>query len=125
MKFVHSRFHAAFIATIALAGLAACGQRHNDARQTAAADPSAVVIGTAPAPATPDPPGTTPVDPGTTEVSKAQEQTAMPQPGQPNDHSNLANAPSQRAGTPQATGQANGAPEAPAASTDQSSQKGQ
>jgi hypothetical protein len=124
MKFLQSRFQAAFVATLALAGLAACGQR-SDVRQTAAADPSAVVIGTTPGPAVPEPPGTTPVDPGTTEVSKPQEQAAMPQPGQPNDHSNLAAGPSQRAGTGQAPGTANAAPEAARASADQSSQKAQ
>jgi hypothetical protein len=121
MKLVNSRLRAAFVAVIALTGLAACNQRHDDVRQSAAADPSAVVIGTAPAPATADPPGTTPVDPGTTEVSKAQEQAAMPLPGQPNDHSNLASGPSQRAGT----GQAKSSPEAATAGTDQSSPKGQ
>jgi hypothetical protein len=125
MKLVNSRRRAAFVAVLALTGLAACNQRHDDVRQTVAADPSTVVIGTAPAPATPDPPGTTPIDPGTSEVSKSQEQSAMPQPGQPNDHSNLASGPSQRAGTGETPGTANASPKAAAASTDPSSQKGQ
>jgi hypothetical protein len=72
--------------------------RHHDDGLSAAASPSAQVIGTAPAPPTGDPPGTTPVAPNTDEVSKAVETTAMPLPGQPNDHSNLAPNPSQKAG---------------------------
>ena len=102
MKFVNSPRRTALVAVFALSGLAACGQRHDEARQATAADSSAVVIGTIPGPATADPPGTTPVDSVATEVSKTQERTAMPMPGQPNDHSNLATGPSQRAGTPQA-----------------------
>ncbi|HEX7606018.1 MAG TPA: hypothetical protein VF348_04860 [Usitatibacter sp.] len=102
MKFVNSPRGAALVAVFALSGLAACGQHPNEARQATAADPSAVVIGTVPGPATAEPPGTTPVDSGTTEVSKPQERTAMPMPGQSNDHSNLATGPSQRAGTTEA-----------------------
>jgi hypothetical protein len=102
MKFVNSPCGAALVAVFALSGLAACGQHHDETRQAAAADPSAVVIGTVPGPAVADPPGTTPVDSNTTEVSKTQERTAMPMPGQPNDHSNVATGPSQRAGTTEA-----------------------
>jgi hypothetical protein len=57
------------------------------------------VIGTAPGQPTGDPPGTTPVSANTTEVSKTAEQQSMPLPGQPNDHSNLAPNPSQKAGS--------------------------
>jgi hypothetical protein len=80
--------------TFILAGLSAC-DRHVSTR-TAAASPSAQLIGTVPAPPTGDPPGTTPVA-QPSEVSKAVETTSMPLPGQPNDHSNLASKPSQNA----------------------------
>ena len=87
--------------TFVIAGLAACGDRlsHSASKAPKAADasPSAIVIGTAPAQPTGDPPGTTPVSSDTTEVTKSVESSAMPQPGQPNDHSNLAPKPSQKA----------------------------
>ena len=67
------------------------------ARTALAPDASAQVIGKVPADPTGDPPGTTPVASNTTEVSKSVESISMPQPGQPNDHSNVAPAPSQRA----------------------------
>ena len=102
MKFVNSPRGAALVAVLALSGLAACGQRYDEVRQAAAPDSSAVVIGTIPGPATADPPGTTPVDLAATKMSKAQERTMMPMPGQPNDHSNSATGPSQRAGTTEA-----------------------
>jgi hypothetical protein len=82
--------------TFVLAGLSACGDRPNTSTRSAATpDPSAVVIGTAPAQPTGDPPGTTAVSPGATDVSKAVESQSMPLPGQPNDHSNVAPKPSQ------------------------------
>ena len=85
-----------------VAGLVACGERISDTRVKATEpgkpSPSAVVIGQAPAEPTGDPAGTSPVAGGTTEVTKAVESNAMPQPGQPNDHSNLAPNPSQKAG---------------------------
>ena len=88
-------------ALLLAAGLAACGERISDTRVKAPEpmkpESSAVVIGTAPAEPTGDPPGTTPVTGGTTEVTKSVEAKAMPQPGQPNDHSNLAPKPSQKA----------------------------
>jgi hypothetical protein len=89
------------VLAVALAlGLAACGERlSNTASGTPkplAASPSAVLIGTAPAQPSGDPPGTTPVADATSEVTKAVESNAMPQPGQPNDHSNLASQPSQK-----------------------------
>ena len=79
--------------------LSACNPRHAEVGPSAAADPSAMVIGVKPADPTGDPPGTTPVDPGTTDVSKNVEQKAMPLPGQPNDHSNEAQQPSQKSQT--------------------------
>ena len=85
-----------------VAGLAACGDRISDthARTPAATPPDAstVVVGTAPAQPTGDPPGTTPVAPNTSDVTASVESKAMPQPGQPNDHSNLAPLPSQKSG---------------------------
>ena len=84
-----------------VAGLAACSERvttTSKGRESAAPESSAVVIGTAPAQPTGDPPGTTPVASSTTtEVTKSVESQAMPQPGQPNDHSTLAPKPSQKA----------------------------
>jgi hypothetical protein len=121
MKLVNSPRSAAWVAVFAMSGLAACDQHHDAVRNAVAADPSAVVIGTAPGAPTGDPPGTTAVDPGTTDVSNAQKQVAMPLPGQANDHSNLAGAPSQRAGMTQA----NPSPEATAADAGGSSKKGQ
>jgi hypothetical protein len=91
------------IALTFVLGLAACGERISNtdtgkAPKAADASPSAVVIGTAPAQPTGDPPGTTPVAAGTaSDVSKSVESNSMPQPGQPNDHSNLAAKPSQKA----------------------------
>jgi len=86
---------------IVLAGLSACGDRisntHARTPTPDAPSPSAVVIGTAPAQPTGDPPGTTPVASGSTEVTKPVESASMPQPGQPNDHSNVAPKPSQTA----------------------------
>jgi hypothetical protein len=98
MKFVNSRTANSFAAVLALAALAACGERRASDKppRQAAASPSAAVIGTIPGPPTGDPPGTTPVS-AASEVSKPVEQTAMPLPGQPNDHSNLAASPSQKA----------------------------
>ena len=85
-----------------VAGLAACGERISNthtgkAPKAADPSPSAVVIGQAPAAPTGDPAGTTPVAGNTTEVTKSVESAAMPQPGQPNDHSNVAPMPSQKA----------------------------
>lgn len=85
-----------------LAGATACGDRlSNTSSKTPpaqAASPSAVVIGTAPAQPSGDPPGTTPVaSANTNEMSKSVESNSMPLPGQPNDHSNVAPKPSQAA----------------------------
>ncbi len=86
--------------TFVAAGLTACGERISDttakAPKPVAPSPSAVVIGQAPAEPTGDPTGTS-QPAGATEVTKSVEDKAMPQPGQPNDHSNLAPKPSQKA----------------------------
>jgi hypothetical protein len=109
------------VAALAVAGLAACGD-HRDANPIPKADPSAVVIGTTPAAPTGDPPGTTPVSANTTEVSAAVESRSMPLPGQPNDHSNLAPTPSQRA----ETSDVNKSPaKAATANSDKPSERGQ
>jgi hypothetical protein len=111
-------FGASLAATVfAVAGLAACEPHSDVPPAPRGASPSAQVIGTVPAPPTGDPPGTTPVA-AATEVSKPVEQSAMPLPGQPNDHSNLAAAPSQKAESaavlksPELAKQANSAPPA-------------
>ena len=91
----------ALISLFLVAGLVACGERISDTRAKVPTpdkpSPSAVVIGQVPAEPTGDPSGTTAVAGGTTEVTKSVEDKAMPQPGQPNDHSNLAPKPSQKA----------------------------
>jgi hypothetical protein len=120
MNIVNSTRSAACAAILALSGLAACDSHHDAVRQGVAPDASAVVIGTAPAAPTGDPPGTIAVDPGTTDVAALPQHVATPLPGQANDHSNLSSAPSQRAGT----SQANPASDAAAASADGSSKKG-
>lgn len=83
-----------------IAGLTACGDRLSDSTaktpKAADASPSAVVIGTAPGQPVAEPSGTTPVSGDTTEVTKSVEDKLMPQPGQANDHSNLALRPSQK-----------------------------
>ena len=82
------------VAALGIAGLAACG----------------------------DPPGTTPIAANTTEVSKSVEASSMPLPGQPNDHSNLASTPSQRA----ETADVNASPaKAATANSDKPSERGQ
>ncbi|HUP96366.1 MAG TPA: hypothetical protein VM073_00410 [Usitatibacter sp.] len=89
--------------TFVIAGLAACDRTSNanngNTPKAAAASPSAVVVGQAPAAPTGDPPGTTPVagNSATSDVTKSVESNSMPQPGQPNDHSNVAPLPSQKA----------------------------
>ena len=110
----------ALVAVLALC-LTACNPRQTEVKRTAAADPSAVVIGTIPAAPTGDPPGTTSVDADTTEVSKSVESNSMPLPGQPNDHSNVAATPSQRSET---SGVNATAPTSESANSDQPSQRG-
>jgi hypothetical protein len=91
----------ALAAALAIAGLAACGDRLSDTRakvpQPDKASPSAVVIGQAPAEPTGDPPGTTPVAGNTTEVGKPVEANSKPQEGDSNSHSTLAPTTPQKA----------------------------
>jgi hypothetical protein len=91
----------ALVSLFLVAGLVACGERISDTRAKVPTpdkpSPSAVVIGQVPAEPTGDPAGTTAVAGGTSEVTKSVESSAMPQPGQPNDHSNLAPRASQKA----------------------------
>jgi hypothetical protein len=107
---------------LAAAGLAACGVHHRETGPLAKADPSAVVIGTTPVEPTGDPPGTTPVPDSTSDISKSVEQNAMQLPGQPNDHSNLAAAPSQRSDSTDVNRSVDAAK---AANSDSSTDKGQ
>ena len=85
-----------------VAGLTACGDRISNTSAkvppVTPASPSTVVIGTAPAQPSGDPPGTTPVAPGTSDLTASVESKAGPQPGQANDHSNVAPKPSQKSG---------------------------
>lgn len=90
-----------FAALLLAAGLAACGERISDthvkAPQPANAEPSAVVVGQAPAAPTGDPPGTTPVAPNTTEISKFEETTQKPQEGDNHSYSTTAPVTPQKA----------------------------
>lgn len=102
-------------ASFLLAGVTACGDRIADTTaktpDPVAPSSSTVLIGTPAAPPTGDPPGTTPVAPNTSDLTKPVETAAAPQPGQANDHSNLAVKPSQKSGeiakTPEEGNQAN------------------
>lgn len=82
-------------------GLAACGERLSDTHAKAAPsnapDASAVVIGTAPAQPTGDPPGTTPVAPNTSDVTKQEETAQKPSEGDNHSHSSVAAANPQKA----------------------------
>ena len=90
---------------LAVAGLAGCGKPISDTRSKTpkplAASPSAVVIGQRPAEpdGSSETPQTAPPGKGINWVSKPVEQSAMPMPGQANDHSNLSRTPSQKAET--------------------------
>jgi len=76
-----------------IGGLSACGERladtHAKAPSSNAADASAVVVGTAPAQPSGDPPGTTPVSPNTSDITKAQESMSKPQEGDQNSFSTV------------------------------------
>ena len=93
------------LAVCAMAALAGCGKPISDTKTKAltpvAASPSAVVIGKAPAEpdGSSETPQTAPVEKSVNWVSKPVEQSAMPMPGQANDHSNLSRTPSQKAET--------------------------
>jgi len=77
-----------------IGGLTACGERLSDTHAKAApsnaADNSAVVVGTAPAQPSGDPPGTTPVAPNTSDVTKQEESTKKPQEGDNHSYSTVA-----------------------------------
>jgi hypothetical protein len=76
-----------------VAGLAACGDRISDthARTPDATppSPSAVLVGTAPAQPTGDPPGTTPVADATTTLPKEEETGRMRTEGQNHAYSSV------------------------------------
>jgi hypothetical protein len=106
-------------ASFVLAGLTACGERLSDTHAKAApstpASSSAVLVGTAPAQPSGDPPGTTPVDSQqtantaaghtTSEISKTEETEQKPQEGDNHAYSSLAEKNPQKAGgvDPEAT----------------------
>ena len=82
---------AVLAAAIAALGLAACHERTHDVPPvTAAASPSAQLIGTTPAAPSGDPPGTTPVASNTTTVTKTEETTQKPQEGDNHSYSSVA-----------------------------------
>ena len=99
-------------ATFVLAGLTACGERLSDTHAKAApstpASSSAVLVGTAPAQPTGDPPGTTPVTSqetantasghNTSEVSKKEETEQKPSEGDNHAYSSTAPINPQKAG---------------------------
>ena len=108
MKALHARRGLALVvAAIAAAGIAGCSERESDLPDAAPTDvtglpsnasPSAKVIGVAPREATGDTIQTTPVSSAAkTDVEQKEKSYPMPWPGQPNDHSNLAPNPSQKA----------------------------
>ena len=82
---------------LAAASLAAC-HRTSDVPPQASASPSAILIGTQPAPPTGDPPGTTPVASNTTQVTKQEETSGKPQEGDDRSHSTLSQSTPQKAG---------------------------
>jgi hypothetical protein len=92
-----------------VAGLAACSERlsntHTGKAPSNPADQSAVVIGTAPAQPSGDPPGTTPVASNTTEITKKVESEQKPQEGDNHSYSSLAPDNPQKAGGQDAQGQ--------------------
>jgi hypothetical protein len=76
-----------------IGGLTACGERladtHAKGPSSNAADASAVVVGTAPAQPSGDPPGTTPVASNTTDLTKQEEISKKPQEGDNHSYSTL------------------------------------
>lgn len=111
METLHTRrVLALLVVAIAAAGLAGCGERESDLPEATSTDvtglpsnasPSAKVIGVAPQESSGDTPQTTPVSSDAkeakTDVEQKEKTYPMPWPGQPNDHSNLAPNPSQKA----------------------------
>jgi hypothetical protein len=83
-----------------IGGLSACGERladtHAKGPSSNPADASAVVVGTAPAQPSGDPPGTTPVAPNTSDVTKAEESSNKPKEGDNNSFSTVAPATKQK-----------------------------
>lgn len=107
MKTLHTRrVLTLLVVAIASAGIAGC-ERESDlpgavsVTETglpSSASPSAVVIGVVPSEASTDTVQTTPVSTAArTDVEQKEKTYPMPWPGQPNDHSNLAPNPSQKA----------------------------
>jgi hypothetical protein len=101
-----------FAALVLAAGLAACGERISDTRVKAPEplkpEPSAVVVGQAPAEpkaeSKTEPPGVTPVAPNTSEISKATESTQKPQEGDNHSYSTTAPVTPQKADGVNTTG---------------------
>jgi hypothetical protein len=84
-----------------IAGVVACGDHVNTSGKSTppsnAASQSAVVVGTAPAQPTGDPPGTTPVASNTTEVTKKEESMSKPQEGDNHSYSSVSEGNKQKA----------------------------
>jgi hypothetical protein len=79
------------VAALLAAGVSACDRQVGAKARTALApDPSAQVIGKAPAEPTGDPPGTTPVSANTTVISKEEEISKKPQEGDNHSYSSVA-----------------------------------
>jgi hypothetical protein len=90
---------AALAVALCATAFGASGARDPDVKYPAGASPSAMLIGTPPAPPTGDPPGTTPVSSDTTQVGKAEETRAKPQEGDGDSHFTLASKTPQKAGS--------------------------
>jgi hypothetical protein len=108
MKTLHAqRILVLLVVAVVTAGAAGCSERESDLPNATSTDltglpssasPSAKVIGVAPAEASSDTAQTTPVSAeAKTDVEQKEKSYPMPWPGQPNDHSNLAPNPSQKA----------------------------
>lgn len=92
---------------LAASALGAC-HRTSDAAPATSASPSTILIGTAPADPTGDPPGTTPVASNTIDTPKALQADAGNREGDNNSHSTLAGDAPQKAGGQDTT--SNGSP---------------
>jgi hypothetical protein len=88
-----NRVGARVVAIAFTLGLAACGERladtHAKAPSSNPPNQSAVLVGTAPAQPSGDPPGTTPVASNTSDVAKQEEGAQKPSEGD-NSHSSVA-----------------------------------
>ena len=98
MNSADSRRLAVLAAALCATGLTACNDHaKSEGRAPAAqASPSAILIGTAPAEPSGDPPGTTPVTAKATEITKQEETREKPQEGD-HSHSTLAETTPQKA----------------------------